>query len=311
MSEDQAQASAEQLAALAAEDTGDDEAAAAEAAAAVEAAKAAAKDTPSDDDWRAPITSEDGKKLAANSPDLNHFVARTLEMRQKLSNAIVPPGKDAKPEDVAAYRKRIGVPESSEGYKFVMPEGQEATDGDKAFQQTMAVAFHEANVSTSQAEVLNKALIDLTVAGQEALVAEDKAFADKAEADLRKAWPGKEYDKNKEHGDRAASWMFGDQIEEVRHMQTKDGRFVLDHPVMLRALAAAGREMAEGGLVPPMTESDAEQAQSELTMIREQIAKAQGDGNTKEANRLFAKEQALLAKTQGNKPVVGAQGRAA
>lgn len=265
--------------------------------------------SPEPTDWRAQITSDDGKKFAESSPDLDHLLGRTLDMQRKLSTAIVPPGKDAKPEDIAAYRKQIGVPETAEGYQFEVGEGQEPTDTDKALHAAMGKIFHEGNITADQAKLINVGFNEFTNMLKANQVAEDKKFADESEAQLRKVWPGEEFDKNKAFADRAAAWAFGDQIEEVRHMETKDGRFFLDHPIMLRALSAIGREMAEGGLVPPMDETAQEQATTQLGEIRNAIAKAQQDGDSKEANRLYQKEQDLLAQIQGNRGVVGSGGR--
>lgn len=267
--------------------------------------------TPSPDDWRAGLTSDDAKKYAERFPDVGKLVDGALEMRKQLSSAIVPPGKDAKPEVVAAYRKRIGVPESAEGYKFAMPEGVEASEADKAIHGKFAEAFHNLDISSTQAQGLNAVFNELTTAVKQAEADEDKKFAEESTAALRRDWPGDEFAKNEAHANRAAAWMFGDQVDEARALQTKDGRFIMDHPVMLRALAAAGREMAEGGLVPPMSKDAAEQAQDEVTDLRKRISDAQGRGDTREANRLFQEEQKLLSKIQGNRPVVGSQGRAA
>ncbi len=260
-------------------------------------------------DWRATLQSDDAKKFAETSPDAEHLVGRALTMQQKLSTAIVRPGKDAQPEEVAAYRRQIGMPESPEGYVFAMPEGQEPTEADLAFQTTMAEALHKAEVSTENVTLLTAAWSDFAQQTLEAQVASDKQFADKAETELRKAW-GEEYDENKTHAERAATFMFGDQYEEVRHMETKDGRFVLDHPVMLKAMAATGREMAEGGLVPPMSTDARDQAQDKVSDLRARGAKALSEGNSREANRLYVEEQKELAK-MGDAPIVGSGARAA
>ena len=46
-------------------------------------------------------------------------------------------------------------------------------------------------------------------------------------------------------------------------------------------------------------------AEDKLEDLRSQIAKAQGESNSQKANRLFQKEQELIAELQGNAPVVG------
>ncbi len=261
-------------------------------------------------DWRDGLASDAAKEYAERFTDVSKLVDGAIDMRKQLSTAIVLPGKDATPEELVAYRKQIGVPKTPEGYKFSVLKGEEPTDTDKAFQASLAKTFHAADITSDQAKLLNTSWNELVEATRDSQIVADKQFADAAETALRKAWPGEEYAKNKGHAERASAWAFGDQMEEVRHLETKDGNFIMDHPVMLRAWAAIGREMQEGGLVPPMDADATEQAQDQINELRGRIEKAQSEGNSKEANRLFGLEQSLIAKTQGNKPIVGA-GRAA
>jgi hypothetical protein len=260
--------------------------------------------------WRDTLKSDDAKKFAESSPDVDHLVGRALEMRQKLSNAITPPGKDATDEEVASYRKQIGVPDTADAYEFAMPEGVEPTEVDTAFQAAMGEVMHANNVPAGAAKAMAAAYNDFVAKTAEAQVEADKQFAEQSETDLRKAWPGEEFDRNKTFANRAVAQVFGEDLEEARHMETKDGRFFLDHPIVLKAFAAVGREMAEGGLVPPLSEGERDAAQDQITAIRAKAADAQARGDSKEANRLFKQEQELIARTQGNQNIVGA-GRAA
>ena len=261
-------------------------------------------------DWRAGITDPDAKKFADRSPDLNHLIKRAKDANDRLSKAIVPPGKDADDEEVAAYRKSIGVPEKPDGYTFKMPEGQEASESDKAFHAKMGELFHAANISADQAAQLNKGWNALSEAMRDAQIQEDKKFAEDSEKELRGEWRG-DWDANRAHANRAAEQMFGDDLEDFRRLETSDGRFVADHPFVLRALASLGREMAEGGLVPSLSADQVERAEDELRDIRDKIAKAQSEGDSQRANSLYQKEQALIAKMKGSRPIVGSEGRAA
>src|SRR3546814_15328021 len=116
--------------------------------------------------------------------------------------------------------------------------------------------------SSELAKVLNAAWNEMTVAMKAEQIASDKKFADESAAALKASW-GKDFEANKAYADRAADQMFGDDLEELRTMETKDGRFVADHPVMLKALASIGREMGEAGIVPRLTGDAAEQAHDE------------------------------------------------
>lgn len=263
------------------------------------------------DNWREGLN-DDAKKFAETSPDVNHLVGRALDFQKKLSSAVVIPGKNASEEEVAAYHKRIGVPKTADDYKIAKPEHideetfkSEGMQGQlKAFRDAMHAAHAPANVVAAALDTYWQ----IQKATQEAVVAADTSFAEQSEAALRQRW-GADYDKNKTLADRAAQKFFGDDYDEAKALETKDGRFIFDHPLLLNALAAAGREMAEGGLVPKMTETEADQAQEELSEIREKIRKAQSEKDVDRANKWYAKEQELLAKMGGSAPVVGAEGR--
>lgn len=262
-------------------------------------------------DWRAMLKSDDARKFAESSPDVNHLVRRALDLQKVASVAITPLAKDAEPEEVAAYRKRIGVPEAADGYKFTMPSDGEPTERDKQFQGVMGQSFHDLNITADQAAGLNEVWNKYAIAVREAQAADDKKYADESDAELHRNWPGKEYVENDEHSERAAIQMFGDDMDEMRNLETNAGRFVLDHPVMKRALAAVGREMVEGGMVPPLSASDKDAVDDQLREVRGKITEAQGRGDNREANRLYQTEQQLIGKLGGAQPIVGAAGRAA
>ena len=262
-------------------------------------------------DWRAGITNEDARKFADSSTDVNHLAERALEMRQKLATAIIRPGKDAKDEEVLAYRKALGIPETHEGYKFPdLPEGQKLTDEIKASRELWGKRFHESDVPTEAAENLITAFNEDLQKGLEAQAAADKKYADEQSEALKTKW-GDDYEKNKNAANFAANELWGDTLDEVRKIETKDGRFVLDDARMLKGLAKVGLEMKEGSLGGTLTEGERDSAEVELKDVRKLIDEAQDKGDQKEANRLYQKEQTIIAKLSGTRPIVGAQGRAA
>lgn len=50
--------------------------------------------------------------------ELDGITAKNKEYEAKLANAIFKPGENAKPEEISAYRKAIGMPDAPEGYEF-------------------------------------------------------------------------------------------------------------------------------------------------------------------------------------------------
>jgi hypothetical protein len=265
---------------------------------------------PAPADWRAGITDPELKTQAERFTSPLDAVKSVVDLRKRESTAIRIPGEGAKPEEVAAYRKQIGVPETPEGYKFPdLAAGETLTDEMKASRALWAKRFHDRNVPAAVAS----ALIDELRADTEAVLAgqveADTAYAKEQDTVLRREW-GADYDKNKEFANRAISRLFADQLDAVRAIEAKTGRFILDDARFVKAFAQIGREAAEGGLLAP---SDADRAtiQDQIRTTRLKIEEAGAKGDRPEMNRLYAEEQRLIALQQGNAPIVGAQGRAA
>lgn len=257
--------------------------------------------------WRDSFTDPELRKHAERFTTPEELAKAHRGMRDQLAKAIVPPGKDAKPEEIAAYRKAIGVPEKPEEYKFATPAGREPTDGDKAFQGTMAKLFHGANISAEQAEKLNAGWNEYVDATMKAEAAADAKFAETATAELKAKW-GADYDKNLAFANRAAAKIYGDRLTDARGIQTKDGRFVLDHPLMVEAFATIGREMGEDRIGPAMTDSEKQTIQQQIDDLQTKRVAAQSKGDSVTAQRLADEQRALYAKLD-NSPIVGSQGR--
>jgi hypothetical protein len=282
---------------------------AADAAAAVdEPARAGA-------DWRDAIKDPDARKFAEDSADLDHFVKRAVDMRKKLSGAIVKPGKDAGEADIAAYRKAMGIPEAPDAYEFPdLPEGVEMSDDIKASREAWAGRFHELGISNDQAKALARMVNEDEQAMKTAMVEADKRYAEEQEAELRKDWQGAEFDKNKTYANRAIADLAeraGVEFDGLRQIETKDGRFLMDNADMLRMFAALGREMGESRLGVVLSDNDKAAAETRIEEVRKGISEAQSRGDSKKANELYQEEQKLISSLKGNQTVVGSQGRAA
>ena len=227
-----------------------------------------------------------------------------------LSSAIKPLGKDPTDEQVATYRKAIGVPETAEGYEFAVPEGYEQTEFDKVFQTSAAKVFHDFNLSADQAKGLNEWYNEMTAAAQQDVVAADKKYADESEKALKAEWPGNEFEINKAFADRAAAQLFGDDLDEVRNIETKDGRFVLDHPAFVKVFAGVGREMGEGRLGGvTLNEGDRDNVQGQIDELQKKIEAASATNDHETANKLYLTQQELYRNLYGSGTVVGSEGR--
>lgn len=264
------------------------------------------------DDWRADLP-DDLKEHASRFTTKADVVKGHLALRQQLSKAIIPPGKDAKPEDVATYRKALGVPDTPDGYKFPTAEGEVITDDIKAVRAEWAKEFHAANLSQAQVDQVLTKYAARAEAERTAIVEADKRHATSQDDALKKEW-GADYDRNKTFANRAFKDLAeraGVAVDELTKIETKAGRFLFDDARMLKVFATIGREMGEGNLGPVVSDSERNDMQSQLRTIRAGIETAKSKRDSGEANRLYQEEMRLIARISGNRPIVGSQGRAA
>ena len=251
--------------------------------------------------WRSTITdpalAEHAKRF--NSPA--DAIKSHYELRQKLSSAIVRPGKDAKPEEVAAYRKAMDIPDDPKGYEFSRPEHIDEdmfkSEGMQATLGQFAAAQHAVGASKAVVKAALDTYWKIEAAARKAEVEADAKYAESSMAALTKEW-GPDTETNREFARRAAEQVFGDAINEARQLTDKSGRFVLDNPLMLRALAKIGREMGEGTIGAVLSDKDADGIQSEIDKYQEEKMAALAKGDRAKANALDQKQAALYARLQ-------------
>lgn len=134
------------------------------------------------------------------SPEMAAKAAWSLERllgADKAGRTVVLPKDDADVEGVKAFRAKLGVPESAEGYKLPLPEGVT----DDTFAKTAAKWFHETGIPAKAAEGIvgkwNEFVATEMRAAEEAEKADSQA---KLEA-LKSEW-GHSFDERSELGRR-------------------------------------------------------------------------------------------------------------
>lgn len=259
------------------------------------------------------VTDPEALKEAERTTDLNAAFKRIADLRAQVGKAIVPPGKDAKPEEIAAYREKIGVPAKAEDYGVKvpddLPENFKTEPQLRALNEVQAL-FHKHN--------LPKAAVDELMAwywnGTKATVAQaieaDKQYAERTLEALKTKWPGEDYERNTTFAKRAQTEIFGDHLDGLRQLTDASGRFVLDHPVFIEALAGFGRRLGEGAIGPVITAQTRETLQSQADTARKNRDEALARGDRAAANKYDADERAILSKIHGTAGVAGAELRA-
>ena len=258
--------------------------------------------------WRDLIEDEKLQKHAERFTSVDALVQANLESRQKLSKSIVPPGEDAGEEDVSAYREALGVPKDVDGYDFPLPDGVERTEDMMDSEDTWANLFLDNNIPKATADVLISEFrgeIEKMM-GQKAEM--DDAYTKQSEESMRKEW-AEDYDKNIIFASRASEALLGVDFEEARHIETSDGRFILDNPILVRMFAKLGRDMGEGALGSVATEGEKDTLMEQANSYRDKRKEAYAKGNHAEARKWDEKERLALDKLHGGGAIVGTETR--
>jgi len=227
------------------------------------------------EDWRKLVAGDDEKEFKRlermTSPADIYKMSRELE--RKISGGEyrrAAPGADAKPEDIAKWRRESGLPEKVEDYSFKFRDGFVPSDEDKALLDEFKGIAFERNLSPEISSNLAQWFLDK----QEGMVAEqlEKDYQTKSEAEeeLRKEF-GAEYKPNMA---MTKSWLEGtfgaDVASQILLARGPDGRKVGNNPDVVKALTSLAREMMPGGRIVPSgsAESMAKSIGDELDAIR-------------------------------------------
>ena len=246
-------------------------------------------------DWRASITDPKVKEFSAKFTSPADAAAAALQFRQKLSNAINIPGKDATPEERADFNKKLGIPESPDKYEFDVPDFIAAPEQAPQVKEGLKPLLDVLHKAGATPDVVKAGLAwyfeDMKNA-QEAQAKRGTEALEKTEAELRKEW-GNEFDPNVEFAKRAYGAVADPAFKEIVEQVNFQGRPLGSHPAFLKVFAKYGRMTNEGGAQFPegtQVRTDAETKMQELTN-KAYDALNRGDRST--ANRLYAERDAL------------------
>ena len=168
------------------------------------------------------VQDEKLREHATRFNSIDDLVKANLESRQRLSKAIVPPGKDTNAEDHTAFNRALGVPDGVEGYEWpTPPDGQAFSEEIEQARAEWTAFFLENRFSKSQAENAMVKVAEMERRQRQAMIEADRVFAERQDIQLKDAW-GPDYKRNRERANRAAADIFGDDFEAIRHMETKD-----------------------------------------------------------------------------------------
>lgn len=156
---------------------------------------------------RLPENLRDARATLEKYPGFPDLVKAHMGLRQRLgkgADAVLVPGQDASPEEVAAYRKAIGAPDAPEGYTLKpekLPEGV-AWNDDLA--KPFAAIAHKHNISqAAMQELVAENLRQQTLQGETVGKMVEERRAENL-GKLKEAW-GQSFDKNLDLARRGAA----------------------------------------------------------------------------------------------------------
>lgn len=177
---------------------------------------------------------------------------REMEARFTSGDIIKKPGKDAKPEDIEAYHRALGVPEKPEDYlkDVKLENGATIGDADKPVLSTFAEAMHKAGAPPA---VMNAAL-NWYYQRQEQMAAEldeeDDKFRRESEAELKEELGGAFNRSVRAIRELFATAEGGGDPENPNSVmarlmggRTSDGKIIGNDPKIMRCFMGIAREL--------------------------------------------------------------------
>lgn len=269
--------------------------------------EATASETTTDVSWREQITDERVRKQIDRFTDIPSLAKSYVELNSEFSQRIKVPGEDASEEDVAKFRKALGVPESVDQYKLTRPEYMDEdtfmSDEVQEEFQDFVKDMHQVGLTQQQ---LDRVLSYEAQRQQNAaakLAQNDARHMEEGEAKLRAEW-GADYDANKAFSEQAAAYYpFGNDLVNA---QLANGMLLGNDPNFVRLLADVGRMKGEGQLQAGMrgTEGGAD-LQQRYDELSSQIYAAYEKGDTDTAKRLDAQRAQISERLNGTGPIPG------
>jgi len=209
------------------------------------------------------------------------------------------PGDDAKPEDRAAFHRRLGIPEKVEEYAAgVKPEVPEGVPWNPEIQTQFAAMAHAEGLTASQAtKVLN---FYLSRAGQGVDMQKTASANDlkKSQEGLKSRW-GANYQRNTGLVHRVVEEYAKPEFSEMLDSVVVDGMKLGNHPAMLDFLAQYGEQRLDMGFIQGdslLVTSDS--AAQDLAKILDDPKHPYWQGD----KAAIAKVQSLLAVVEAPKP---------
>lgn len=174
----------------------------------------------------------------------------------------IPFPEKGTPEQITAWRKENGIPETVEAYlKDAAPEGLVIAEAEKPIYDEFFKKMHEQNASPAETKKALSAYLAIEQAAQTKAVEEDRAFQQQTTQALMQEW-GNEYTPNIKMVENFAKTRFG---EEVGNAMLQAG------PDTVKALAGIAREINPAMTLVPNSNNPNQAIATELQELNKKI----------------------------------------
>ncbi|MCK5608526.1 hypothetical protein KAR91_41980 [Candidatus Pacearchaeota archaeon] len=196
--------------------------------------------------------------------------AKFDELLKAEGGALTIPGEDASDEDKNAFAMKMGRPETAEGYEIGKPQDwPEGVQYDEALDGQFKEAAFQMGLSGEKANALHGWYNNLVLDAHNAEVQVEKAAMEKAENELKTAWPGDAHKVNSEMAHRAFKQFGGESEAEQKEAHDfinntiVDGVLLGEHPMFLKQFHRIAKltsdDNANSGMNNPSGELSEEQ----------------------------------------------------
>lgn len=210
--------------------------------------KPAAGDKPKfEDTWRQHLSGGDEKLLSELSrlKSPTDIAKEYVRQKQELSKPRAPLtlAKDATPEQIAEYRKAVGVPDAGtiEAYGIAAPEGYELSEVEKGALSDLTKSAHAANLPTGAVKTIADVFFRNQAANQQAMNKLDGERSKAWKADLQSEM-GKDFEPMVGAAEAYLTQQFGDDAEgkaELLSARLPGGGKLGDHPFFVKIMVDA------------------------------------------------------------------------
>jgi predicted secreted protein len=253
-------------------------------------------------DWRTGITDEKLRNSVGKFTSVNQLVESYNHLGGRLKQAVFLPSEKATDEDIAKFRKSLGVPHSADDYRISPPEGKEYDDSDKEMIAEFAEVAFEHNIPNAAFSSFMAKLAERASELRGSVAEQIEDSREDAEEELTKEW-GNDFDKNVQMATRASKAHGGDRFTKFLNSVKVEGAGLLgDHPEMVRFLAKVGSKSDEHDMVLQSTQNERATAQEQIAALHEKYPVDSAEYKT---DRVQNQLRALYEKVYGSTPIPG------